>query len=128
MRVRTIALGLAAVAASSCASPRALTEQEIVISGASPAASVPVDPSGPHQLVLDIIEVTNTALEPVSLLVEDNGAPPGSERFSLYPPDSPGRFAFSLSDDATLARIRLLEPERQASIVGVSLRIRVVQQ
>lgn len=78
----------------------------VILTSASRQADIPVQ-RGASQLLVEVSEVQNPATAPITIVVEDNGSPPMVDRFSLYPPDRPGRFSIRISPNATRIRVSL---------------------
>ena len=96
----------------------------VAMSSASPNAVLPI-PLNSGRLIIDVREVENPDQAPVTITAVDDGSPPSEEKFTLYPPDQPARFAIRTARGATRLRLSLVpsnEPGASRLVVRVAVR------
>ena len=100
------------------------TDTPVVMNEASPRATLPI-PSNSGRLVIDIRDVVNPDLAPVTITATDDGSPAAVQRFTLFPPDQPARFAIRVSPNATKLLLSLApSSEPGAPRVAISATVR----
>ena len=97
------------------------TDSPVAMTSASPQAVLPI-PSNSGRLIIDVSAVENPDRAPVTITAMDDGSPPSEEKFTLYPPDQPSRFAIRVSRDATKLRLSLA-PSSAPGASRVALRV-----
>ena len=99
------------------------TDTPVVMNEASPRATLPI-PSNSGRLVIDIRDVVNPDLAPVTITATDDGSPAAVQRFTLYPPDQPAQFAIKTSPNATKLLLTLV-PSSEPGAARVAIRATV---
>ena len=90
------------------------TSETIILNADQPSAILPLPPRRGNRLLIEIAPIGKGAKGPVTVAVSAIGGEDPVERFSLYPPDRPGRFALRNVGQGAAVKISI-ESDRTAA-------------
>ena len=112
-----LALLLAALAAASCSRAVPSEAQTVQLSAERPSASLRLPPDHGGRLLIEVTPLTTTRDGPVTVAVQPEGGK--VTRFSLYPPDQPGRFGIRAPRSARIATVSIVQGRSRVPTLGV---------
>ncbi len=98
---------LAATIIASCSRATPTTSETVILDAEQPSAILTLPPRHGGRLLIEIAPIGKGAKGPVTVAVSAVGNEATVERFSLYPPDRPGRFALRNAGQGAAVKVSI---------------------